>query len=130
MDINMNNAQFVKENENGPGWIYLSKDGKSKDIKVFYDDGTFDNNYHGDDSLKTYYSDYMQTLNDLNGITVLDNAGQVMDFAVTLAQIFGDKLEGITGATPTGTQIEYLKNYIYSKLTENQGFINFSFYIL
>ncbi len=130
MDINMNSVNFFKKEE-GNGWVYLAQSEKDKEgIKVFYDDGTFDNNYDGKYSLETYYSDYMQTLNDLNGITALDNAGQVMDFAVTLAQTFGDKLEGITGATPTGTQIEYLKNYIYSKLTENQGFINFSFYIL
>lgn len=128
--MDMNNVSFYK-GKNGDNWIYLDVNGNGIDeIKVFYDDGTFDNNYVGNQSLKEYYKEFMQTLNDLNGITALDNAGQVMDFAVTLAQTFGDKLEGITGATPTGAQIEYLKNYIYSKLTENQGFINFSLYSL
>lgn len=38
MEINMNNIQLVKDSD---GWIYLSKDGQSSDIKLIYDDGRY-----------------------------------------------------------------------------------------
>ena len=88
MDIKMNDVNFYK---NG-NWIYLKVDG-GDDIKVFYDDGTYGNNSEAGNNIENFYAEYVKMLGEINGIRALDNLGQVMDFATTLAQTYGDKLE-------------------------------------
>ncbi len=93
MDINMNNVNFVK-GKDGDNWIYLDVNGNEKDgIKVFYDDGTYGNNSEAGNNIENFYAEYVKMLGEINGIRALDNLGQVMDFATTLAQTYGDKLE-------------------------------------
>ena len=83
MDINMSNVKFVKENENEPGWVYLSKDGKSKDIKVFYDDGNFKS--AKDEDMATYYEGYLQDVVGLNHVDMYDNLASDIDFWTTFS---------------------------------------------
>jgi hypothetical protein len=86
MDINMNNATFYK-GDDGDNWIYLKVDG-GDDIKVFYDDETYTLTKK---KIEDYYSEYLAEINRENKVRAFDNAGQVMDFATTLAQTYGDK---------------------------------------
>ena len=90
MDINMSNVTFVKGDDN---WIYLSLNGgkdikNGNGIKVFYDDETYTLTK---EKIEDYYSKYLAEINRENKVRAFDNAGQVMDFATTLAQTYGDK---------------------------------------
>ncbi len=88
MDINMNSANFYKVGN----WIYLATDNtEDNGIKVFYDDGTYGNNSKAGKNIEDFYAEYVKMLGEINGIRALDNLGQVMDFATTLAQTYGDK---------------------------------------
>ena len=115
MDINMNNVKFFKKL--GDNWVYLAQSEEDEEgIKVFYDDGTYGNNSEAGKKIEDFYSEYVKMLGEINGIRALDNLGQVMDFATTLAQTYGDKLEPMVNSTTPGMSAQYYKNYIYSKL--------------
>ncbi len=86
MDINMNNVKFEKKADN---WVYLKVDNlPENDIKVFYDDETYTLT---EKKIEDYYSEYLAEINRENEVRAFDNAGQVMEFATTLAQTYGDK---------------------------------------
>ncbi len=85
MDVNMSNAHFYKDGN----WVCLSPNQEDKDgIKVFYDDETYTLTK---EKIEDYYSKYLAEINRENKVRAFDNAGQVMDFATTLAQTYGDK---------------------------------------
>ena len=87
MDVNMSNAKFFKKL--GDDWVYLAQSEEDKvGIKVFYDDETYTLTKK---KIKDYYSEYLAEINRENKVRAFDNAGQVMDFATTLAQTYGDK---------------------------------------
>jgi hypothetical protein len=90
MDVNMSNAKFFKKL--GDDWVYLAQSEEDKvGIKVFYDDGTYGNISKAGNNIENFYAEYVKMLGEINGIRALDNLGQVMDFATTLAQTYGDK---------------------------------------
>ncbi len=87
MDVNMSNAKFFKKL--GDDWVYLAQSEEDKvGIKVFYDDETYTLTK---EKIEDYYSKYLAEINRENKVRAFDNAGQVMDFATTLAQTYGDK---------------------------------------